>query len=265
MEVLNLYQLHYRTRDRIKNLGEVFTPEQYVADMLDLLAKEKSKLWSNEKITFFEPCCGHGNIVVQIYKRRLEAIYQKSLKKLNKEAPYYAVANALNTLWAIDIDNKNIENCRTRILSVTLNFLRSNIGPENYLLLFTKRKDFFAHIISATKWHIKENETMSALSSKEDAQINANKTKSGAKWFSKNGQHEINFDLTWVNFYNKCKNESIIPLNYEKAILCINSISSGCIRGFDGFSFVRVLMNKGELNMNNNNIKKSKRLLEVSV
>ncbi|MFN8369586.1 MAG: hypothetical protein U0T83_03050 [Bacteriovoracaceae bacterium] len=124
--IIDLEKLFHRSKDRIKDLGEVFTPESYVEDMLNLLAKDNRGLWSDEEISFFEPCAGHGNIVLAIYKRRLEAIYKKAvsqgLSNKTDEAPFYAVANAINTLWAIDIDSKNVENCRSRILSTTLNF-----------------------------------------------------------------------------------------------------------------------------------------------
>ena len=103
----NQYQesrLHHRSRKRIKELGEVFTPEAYVADMLKLIGQNNRGLWSNEDVSFFEPCCGHGNIVTLIYKKRLDGLYKKSQQQGNKNPAYHAVANAVNTLWAIDID-----------------------------------------------------------------------------------------------------------------------------------------------------------------
>ena len=120
--LIDIEKLSHRNKSRIKNLGEVFTPEKYVDKMLDLLAKDKRGIWSNEEIAFFEPCAGHGNIVLPIYKRRLEGIYKKSVAKGIRDASYYAVSNALNTLWAIDIDQKNVDDCRSRVLLVTFDF-----------------------------------------------------------------------------------------------------------------------------------------------
>ena len=65
--IVDLEKLFHRSKDRIKDLGEVFTPESYVEDMLNLLSKDKRGLWSDEDVTFFEPCAGHGNIVLPIY------------------------------------------------------------------------------------------------------------------------------------------------------------------------------------------------------
>ena len=176
----NLALLNHRSKKRIQDLGEVFTPEAYVEEMLDLLAKDKKNFWSDEDVVFFEPCCGHGNIVLPIYRRRLEAIYKKALAQgfgKTKEAPLYAVANALNTLWAIDIDEKNVENTRSRVLHESIEFLKYKLNINNNLTLISKNKEFFSHVLSALRWHIDENETLSALSSDKNAKASANMTK----------------------------------------------------------------------------------------
>ncbi len=243
--IVDLEKLFHRSKDRIKDLGEVFTPESYVDDMLNLISKDKRGLWSDEEISFFEPCSGHGNIVLPIFRRRLEGIYKKanaqSLVKTN-EAPYYAVANALNTLWAIDIDPKNVENCRTRVLSATLDFLKSKLEIKNTSILFSKKRDFFAHVLSAIKWHIDENETLSALSNPENAKASASLTKSGAKWFSQNGHQPMDFNLSWVNFYESCKASKTIPLEYARSIRFIDAALSGKLRGFEDYEFAKAVI-----------------------
>ena len=240
--IVDLEKLSHRSRDRIGDLGEVFTPGHCVEDMLDLLAKDKRGLWSDEEISFFEPCSGHGNIVLAIYKRRLEGLYKKAtaqaLGKTN-EAPYYAVANALNTLWAIDIDAKNIENCRTRVLSATLDFLKAKLDIKTDLILLTKKRNFFAHVLSAIEWHIYENETLSALSNPETAKASANLTKTGTKWFSQNGHHQMDFDLTWVNFFESCEVSSTIPSEYKRSIRFIDGMIAGKTRGFEDYDFAK--------------------------
>lgn len=244
--IVDLEKLFHRSKDRIKDLGEVFTPESYVEDMLNLLAKDKRGLWSDEEISFFEPCAGHGNIVLPIYKRRLEGIYKKAvaqgLSGKTAEAPFYAVANALNTLWAIDIDPKNVENCRSRVLSATLDFLKAKLKIKSDAILFSKKRDFFAHILSAIKWHIDENETLSALSNPENAKASANLTKAGAKWFSQNGHQPMDFDLSWVNFYESCEASKTIPLEYERSLRFIDAVLSGKLRGFDDYEFAKVVI-----------------------
>lgn len=238
--IVDLEKLSHRSKDRIKDLGEVFTPEAYVEDMLNLLAKEKRGLWSDEDISFFEPCCGHGNIVLAIYRKRLEGIYKKSLSHGNSEAAYYAVANALNTLWAIDIDSKNVENCRSRVLFATLEFLKEKTNVKNNHTLIAKKNDFFVHIVSAIKWHISENETLSALSTSEASKTKANLTKAGTKWFSKNGHKELDFDLTWTNYFESCESSKVVPLEYKKAVKFMECVSTGKLKYTQDFEFAKV-------------------------
>jgi len=240
--IVDLEKLFHRSKDRIKNLGEVFTPEAYVEDMLDLLAKDKRGLWSDEDTSFFEPCCGHGNIVLSIYKRRLEGIYKKSLLQGNREAAYFAVANALNTLWAIDIDAKNVENCRSRVLFATLEFLKDKTNSKNHYDLMSKKKVFFTHIVSAIKWQITENETLSALSAEATAKASANLTRAGSKWFAKNGHHELDFELTWASYFESCEESKTIPLEYQRSKKFIESLLSGKIKGFEDYEFAKTVV-----------------------
>ncbi|PIS11284.1 MAG: hypothetical protein COT73_04740 [Bdellovibrio sp. CG10_big_fil_rev_8_21_14_0_10_47_8] len=259
--IVDLEKLFHRSKDRIRDLGEVFTPDSYVEEMLNLLAKDKRGLWSDEEIAFFEPCSGHGNIVLPIYKRRLEGIFKKVVSQgKQSEAAWYAVANALNTLWAIDIDAKNIENCRSRILSATLDFLKSKLDVKSDYSLISKKKVFFAHLLSAIKWHIDENETLSALSRPETARARANLTKSGAKWCSQNGHQSLDFDLTWANFYQSCEASKTIPLEYERSIRFIESIISGKLRGFEDFEFAKAVI---QINKPQDTTRKPSRSLSV--
>lgn len=240
-----LSRLNHRSKKRIQDLGEVFTPESYVEEMLDLLEAENKKIWSDEDIAFFEPCCGHGNIVLPIYRRRMEAIYKKSLTHgftKTKEASFYAVANALNTLWAIDIDSKNIENTRTRVFQATLEFLKLKLNASNTTSLVSKNKEFFAHILSAIRWQINENETLSALSKEKEARAKAGLTKFGTKWFNKNGHNELDFELTWVNYFESCEQARTIPMEFERASRFLDGITSGKSKGFEEFNFAKIVL-----------------------
>ncbi len=239
--ILDLQTLNHRSRDRIKDLGEVFTPENYVEEMLQLLGAEKKSIWADEEVSFFEPCCGHGNIVIPIFKKRLEAIHKKASSQGNKAATYYSIANALNTLWAIDLDSKNIENCKSRVLDTILKFLKEKEGPKAYEQLFLKKKDFFAHILSAINWHISENETLSCLSDPILARQNSNKTRSGTAWVKKNGVKKIDFELTWVEFFD-LKESEVLPIEYLRAIQFVKNWGAGKDKGYSEFEFARKIL-----------------------
>jgi hypothetical protein len=241
--IVDMESLFHRSKSRIKILGEVFTPESYVEEMLDLLAKNRRGIWADEEISFFEPCAGHGNIVLPIYRRRLESIYKKSLGHGNRDAAYYAVANAISTLWVIDIDSQNIENCRSRVLSATLDFLKVKLDVPNNAKLFAQKKEFFAHILAAIKWHIEVNETLSALSDADSAKANANLTKSGAKWFAQNGHNQIDFSMTWVKFFEDCQVTRTVPLEYERAMRFVESSITGRVnKRFEDYDFAKLVI-----------------------
>mgnify|MGYP001591938495 CR=1 FL=1 len=186
--------LSHRSKKRIKELGEVFTPSAYVDDMLDLLSKDQPDIWGDAEVSFFEPCCGNGNFVIAIYARRLGALYNKALSELSSfDAAYSAVANAIDTLWAIDIDGLNVAETRARVMTTTMEFLTDKLNGAQ----IEEGKLFF--IKCAIDWHIHENECLSALTiDTVEAQKEAKKTKAGAKWFEENGHHPIDFELTWA-------------------------------------------------------------------
>ena len=101
-----IHLVHHRSKKRIQDFGEVFTPEKYVNQILDMLDKSA---WTDTNIVFFEQTCGHGNFVEAIIKRCLNTFFKKAKRQKIKKSHFYSVANTLNNLWAIDIDSKNIE------------------------------------------------------------------------------------------------------------------------------------------------------------
>ena len=256
--VIKAENLFHRSRERVRDLGEVFTPEAYVQEMLDLISKNNKSIWSDEDTTFFEPSCGHGNIVIPIYRKRIDAFYKKALSSSNKEAHFYAIANALNTLWAIDVDAKNINECRTRILMTTINFLKEKTKIESDLKVISKNKEFIAHVLCSIKWHIHENETLSALSRKENSKTNAQKTKSGNQFFSKNGHIEMDFSYTWIKYFEECDDANTSPIDFERARKFVDNILVGNQKGNEQFIFAKYLV---EINVDKLNLRKKDLLL----
>lgn len=235
--IIDLQKLFHRSKTRILELGEVFTPEQFVEDMLDLLSKGKRGYWSNEDIIFFEPTCGHGNIVLPIYRRRLEAMFKKAQSSGIKNPHLYAIANAVNTLWAMDIDSENIEHTRSRVLWMTFEFLKEKLEIDSEITILQKNQKFFTHLMSALLWQIQENEALSALTTKGLAMS----TKAGAKWLKDHGHKPVSFESTWVAYFNHCQNEGAIPLHFERAKKFIEGLLSGQVRGYGEFNFAKFL------------------------
>jgi type I restriction-modification system DNA methylase subunit len=63
-----------KSKQRVADYGEVFTPAWMVQAMLDLMKDETKRIDSR----FLKPACGSGNLIVQILKRKLAALEVKS-------------------------------------------------------------------------------------------------------------------------------------------------------------------------------------------
>ena len=64
---------YVKSKQRVADHGEVFTPPWMVEAMLDLVKGETERIDSR----FLEPACGSGNFLVQILRRKLAAVELK--------------------------------------------------------------------------------------------------------------------------------------------------------------------------------------------
>ena len=100
-----------KSGERVRDLGEVFTPAATVKEMLDLLP---AKMWAiHPSSTFLEPACGDGNFLVAILNRKLERVAKAySAGKLpagtEEEAAQFHALEALASIYGVDISKDNI-------------------------------------------------------------------------------------------------------------------------------------------------------------
>lgn len=222
---------NHRSRERIKDMGEVFTPEQYVQQMLSSL---DSSVWADESVVFFEPSCGHGNIVLPIFLKRVKELKRSYSKQSSPKIILQAVANCLNTLWAIDICAKNVELTRKRIFEGVLNAIKADCS-----LYEPKTREFVAHAICTISWQIHENEALSSLGTASEASL----TKLGRDWLRKNDHRPIQFENTWCNHFLEMQKKKTEPIQFQRAIKFVeSSIESKNIRGFEEFNFAKELI-----------------------
>lgn len=233
--------IHHRSRERIRDLGEVFTQEKYVEAMLDMIGDGRRSIWSDENTSFFEPCAGHGNFVVAILRRRLEAMFKKARGNGTDDPALYAVANAMNTLWAIDIDTANVDSCRARVFSEICAFLSEKLDTNDVRTLISKTGDFVAHVLCAIRWQIRENEALSALTLEETAASQrAALTRMGSLWFEEKGHRYLNFQETWVAKFAAYKRDRSIPIEFEKAERYVRGVEAGNAPSITEYSFAKV-------------------------
>lgn len=106
-----------KSKDRVKDFGEVFTPDNIVNDMLDLLDEQWKDLSSEEYITktILEPACGDGQFLIRILYRKLERV-----KKLHKENRPLALVKAVSSIYGVDIQADNVERSKERMTNIIM-------------------------------------------------------------------------------------------------------------------------------------------------
>ena len=106
-----------KSRERVRERGEVFTAEREVKAMCDLVKNETERIDS----TFLEPACGDGNFLIEILRRKL-AVVRKMYSRSADDLSFYSV-RALMSLYGVDILKDNVEACRERLFDEWTIFL----------------------------------------------------------------------------------------------------------------------------------------------
>lgn len=105
-----------RSKQRVADHGEVFTPDWLVQAMLDQVRGEAERIDSR----FLEPACGSGNFIVPVLRRKLWAVEQKFTSDF--EVRHYALL-ALMCIYGIELLPDNISECRANMLEVLVDEL----------------------------------------------------------------------------------------------------------------------------------------------
>lgn len=114
-----------KSKQRVADHGEVFTPGWMVEAMLDLVKGETERIDSR----FLEPACGSGNFLVRILQRKLAAVELKyGTSDFDKR--HYALL-ALMCCYGIELLPDNIAECRANLLEIFADYLK--IGESNDL------------------------------------------------------------------------------------------------------------------------------------
>ena len=98
-----------KSRERVRERGEVFTAAREVNAMRDLVKDETENIDS----TFLEPACGDGNFLDEVLRRKLAVCK----KRYGKSAADYEKMSflACTTLYGVDIMADNVVRCRERL------------------------------------------------------------------------------------------------------------------------------------------------------
>lgn len=119
-----------KSKQRVADHGEVFTPEWMVEAMLDLVKGETERIDSR----FLETACGSGNFLVKILMRKLAAVEHK-YGKSEFERQHYALL-ALMCIYGIELLPDNIAECRANLLEIFASYLNLQPPGELYRAAF---------------------------------------------------------------------------------------------------------------------------------
>ncbi|CUQ65618.1 Restriction-modification system, predicted methylase-like protein [Candidatus Nitrospira inopinata] len=115
-----------KSKQRVADHGEVFTPAWMVEAMLDLVKSETERIDSR----FLEPACGSGNFLVRILSRKLAAVELK-FGKSDFETRHYALF-ALMCCYGIELLADNIAECRANMLEILADYLGIEESDDLY-------------------------------------------------------------------------------------------------------------------------------------
>ena len=148
-----------KSGERVRDLGEVFTPNATVQAMLDLLPAE---MWEPHPApTFLEPACGDGNFLVAILDRKLDRVaedYEAGRLAAGDSpgAAQFHALEALASIYAVDISIDNVVGgtpghelgARTRLLSIFVDWNASALSKR-----LTER----TLVLRAAEWIVEHN------------------------------------------------------------------------------------------------------------
>ena len=115
-----------RSKQRVADHGEVFTPAWMVEAMLDLVKSETERIDSR----FLEPACGSGNFLVRILQRKLAAVELKYGKN-DFEKRHYGLLGLMCT-YGIELLTDNIAECKANMLEVFAEYLQLEEADDLY-------------------------------------------------------------------------------------------------------------------------------------
>ena len=115
-----------KSKQRVADHGEVFTPAWMVEAMLDLVKGETERIDSR----FLEPACGSGNFLVQVLRRKLAAVELK-YGRSEFERRHFALFG-LMCIYGIELLPDNIAECRANLLDVFADYLGLKLSDDLY-------------------------------------------------------------------------------------------------------------------------------------
>lgn len=106
-----------KSRQRVADHGEVFTPSWMVEAMLNLVKGETERIDSR----FLEPACGSGNFLIPVLQRKLAAVESRYGKSTFEKRQHALLA--LMCVYGIELLADNAAECRANLRDTFASYL----------------------------------------------------------------------------------------------------------------------------------------------
>ncbi len=113
-----------RSKKRVADHGEVFTPPHLVSAMIDLVGGEADRIDSR----FLEPACGSGNFLVAVLLRKL-ATARARYGSSAFERRHHALL-ALMSIYGIELLADNVVECRQNLLEIFVSDVNADADDD---------------------------------------------------------------------------------------------------------------------------------------
>ncbi|QBP43165.1 N-6 DNA methylase [Paenisporosarcina antarctica] len=110
----SVYEKIIKSKKRVQNHGEVFTPKRIVKQMLDLPNIRES--CQNLTSTFLEPAAGEGAFLVEVLNRKMKMVVKNYGDDLIRYENYSLLA--LSTLYGVELLEDNAQKCAMNMYQV---------------------------------------------------------------------------------------------------------------------------------------------------
>lgn len=122
--------MQIRTRQRVRDLAEVYTHAREVTAMLDLVPDmfPTNAVPGNTDRKFFEPAAGSGNFLEEILRRKLAFV---TADRYRSAMLYeHRLLRALASIYAVDIDPQNVDESKERMRHVLQSHLDNDLNAK---------------------------------------------------------------------------------------------------------------------------------------
>lgn len=113
-----------KTRERVRDLAEVYTHEREVNAMLDLIPDMFPATAAGTDLKFLEPACGSGNFLEEILRRKLRHIRYSSIRSV--DAYEHRLLRAVASIYGVDICDENVAEARDRMVGLVRSHYRTD-------------------------------------------------------------------------------------------------------------------------------------------